>query len=656
MGKGLNAQNRLVSLYHADPDYRPSDMKQKDGRALRKGNQNKAVEIVWAATEGTFDSRSYGILATKAKGFDQLYKARLDTGTDEIQEVDEAIVPYEEAMAIISGNPYLIAQEELRKQLRILTLDQNNRATQRAIVFRKIQQLHKEIDELTCNVRRRGSVLPSLRPVLGDDFSIQLGKDTYTRHKDAAAPLKEALAAVLQALPQDGERTREARLGHLGGLDLVAVAYREDRDGPFLRVHLDGLPGSLQRFTADELGDLKGETLLRRLTRAISEAPDRQLEEEGNLKAKQATRDELMLYSEQLRGQVPGLARLRERLSLVEALVAAQITVNKAGDPKEDEPPAETEARRQAIAHRDELQQQLDRLEEAAPPAEEASPEVDDALLYMEDRRLSPQYLNESQIEAETAFLNAHVAVHGDPEGKVSRRLAALSEEAARLAAARGEPAEPVRSATDPDLAPTTEPGVTSVDTAPVSSSSTSPAQAEGHPPEQATPAVASADEASPASPSPADSPDTENRPQPLPQTSTAAEGELWDGVPGIVAGPGVVQPGMHIEYLPEYRSGARSRHAHGGVIVRVGTTHVRWRPYAWHQDLRTPLAHMRIDAGRHLNQREESRRWTAAREAGELLPQAPEWTTWSLAEHLAHASEHRSEEEPTGPLVIISG
>ncbi|MEU9755673.1 hypothetical protein AB0D90_21480, partial [Streptomyces althioticus] len=149
MGKGLNAQNRLVSLYHADPDYRPSDMKQKDGRALRKGNQNKVVEIVWAATEGTFDSRSYGILATKAKGFDQLYKARLDTGTDEIQEVDEAIVPYEEAMAIISGNPYLIAQEELRKQLRTLTLDQNNRATQRAIVFRKIQQLHKEIDELT---------------------------------------------------------------------------------------------------------------------------------------------------------------------------------------------------------------------------------------------------------------------------------------------------------------------------------------------------------------------------------------------------------------------------------------------------------------------------------------------------------------------------
>ncbi|MGY1548261.1 DUF6884 domain-containing protein [Streptomyces sp. MN6] len=655
MGKGLNAQNRLVSLYHADPDYRPSDMKQKDGRALRKGNQNKVVEIVWAATEGTFDARSYGILATKAKGFDQLYKARLDRGTDEIQEVDEAIVPYEEAMAIISGNPYLIAQGELRRQLRTLTLDQNNRATQRAIVFRKVQQLHKEIDELTWNVRRRGSVLPSLRPVLGDDFSIQLGKDTYTRHKDAAAPLKEALAGVLQALPQDGERTREARLGHLGGLDLVAVAYREDRDGPFLRVHLDGLPGSLQRFTADELGDLKGETLLRRLTRAISEAPDRQLEEEGNLKAKQASRDELMIYSEQLRGQVPGLARLRERLSLVEALVAAQIAVNKAGDPEKDEPPAATEARRQAVAHRDELQQQLDRLEEAAPPAEEASPEVTDALLYMEDRRQSPQYLNESQIEAETAALNAYVAVHGDPEGKVSRRLAALSEKAARLAAARGETAEPVRWATDPDSVSMTEPGVTSAGIVPVSSSSTSPAQVEGNLLEQASPAAASAVGASPASPPPAGGPDTENRPQPPQREAPAAgEAELWDGVPGIVAGPGVVEPGMHVEYLPGYAPGARSRHAHGGVIVRVGTNHVRWRPYAWHQDVRTPLAHMRIDASRHLNQREDIRRWTAAREAGEPLPQAPEWTTWSLAEHVAHASEHRSEEEPTGPLVII--
>ncbi|MFD5589331.1 DEAD/DEAH box helicase family protein [Streptomyces sp. NPDC127063] len=440
MGKGLNAQNRLVALYHADPDFRPADMKQKDGRARRKGNQNKVVEIVWVATENTFDSRMYGILATKAKGFDQLYKARIDAGSDEIQEVDEAIVPYEEAMAIISGNPYLIAQEELRKQLRMLTLDQNNRATQRAIVYKKVDQLNKDIDELTRDIARRAHVLPSLQPVLGDDFRITLDGVTYTKHKDAAAPLKEALAGVGQALPNDRHVTRDMTLGQLGGLDLVAVAYREDHDGPYVRVHLDGLPGSLQRFTVAELGDLKGETLLRRLTKVITEAPERQIEDEGNLAAKRATRDELLVYSEQLRGQVPGLARVRERLSLVDALVAAQIAVTKAGEPKEDEPSAETEKRQQAIARRDELQRQLDRLD-ATPPTDEASPHAGEALLDLDAiRERDPGLLSPQDRESEAAILRAHVAVHGDPDGTVAGRLAELGETTETSAPAEAAP------------------------------------------------------------------------------------------------------------------------------------------------------------------------------------------------------------------------
>ncbi|WP_186779882.1 DEAD/DEAH box helicase family protein [Streptomyces salinarius] len=426
MGKGLNAQNRCTTVYHVDPDFRPADMKQKDGRGRRKGNQNKVVGIVWVATENTFDSRMYGTLATKAKGFDQVYKARLDAGSDEIQEVDEAIVPYEEAMAIISGNPYLIAQEELRKQLRTLTLDQNNRATQRAIVHKKVQQLNKDIDALTRDINRRGAVLPSLRPIMGDDFEIALGGVTYTKHKDAAVPLTDALAGVLAALPEARAFGPETTLGQLGGRDLVAVAFREDnQEVPFVRVHLDGLPGSLQRFDAVELSTLKGETLLRRLTKTITEAPDRQTEDEGNLAAKRATRDELLVYSEQLRGQVPGLSRARERLSLVDALVAAQIAVNKAGEPSKDESAAETEKRKQAIERRDGLQRQLERFD-ATPPAE-ASSKAGEALPDLDELRpRDPALLSPQQRESEAAILRAHIAVHGDPDGTAADRLAEL--------------------------------------------------------------------------------------------------------------------------------------------------------------------------------------------------------------------------------------
>jgi hypothetical protein len=119
-------------------------------------------------------------------------------------------------------------------------------------------------------------------------------------------------------------------------------------------------------------------------------------------------------------------------------------------------------------------------------------------------------------------------------------------------------------------------------------------------------------------------------------------DAELWNAVPGIVAGPGVVVPGLHVEYLPEHRPGPRTRHPSAGEISSVGTTHVRWRPYKWHQDVRTPLAHMRINAVMHVNQAEDVRRKVAALESGVPFPRWPSWWRWSLFRHLKHAERQR--------------
>lgn len=427
MGKGLNAQNRAVSLYHVDPDWRPSDMAQRDGRIVRNGNQNPEVEIVWMATAGTFDSRMYGLLATKAKGFNKLYKARVDVTNDEIMEVEDANLPYEEAMAIISGNPYLIEQEELRKQLRTLELDQRNRATQRAILGKRLNELRIDIENLSYDIPRRARALPLLEPVLGDDFTITLAGTQYTKHKDAAGPLMQLLTGVGQSLPAGRATTPDAKLGRLGGLGLVAVAYREDDGTVFVRLHLDGLPGIVQRSTLAELADLKGETVLRRLVKTLTDAPERQTEDEGNLAAKRTTRDQLLIDRERLRGQVPGLGRVRERKSLVDTLVAAQASLNKLGKPSDDEPASVTTSRREATARHDDLQQRLDRL--AAEPAPEASTEAGAVLRDMDDGgpRPDPATYSRVQREAEAALLRAHLTVHGhDPE--VAARLAALGD------------------------------------------------------------------------------------------------------------------------------------------------------------------------------------------------------------------------------------
>ncbi|PVC80376.1 hypothetical protein DBP19_36605 [Streptomyces sp. CS090A] len=136
------------------------------------------------------------------------------------------------------------------------------------------------------------------------------------------------------------------------------------------------------------------------------------------------------------------------------------------------------------------------------------------------------------------------------------------------------------------------------------------------------------------------------------PVPAAVPEEELWNGVPGIVAGPGVVEPGMHVQYLPPYWPGPRTRHSGSGVIVGVGPSNVRWRPAGWHQDVHTPLGHMHIYSTMHLNQAEDVRRMSAALKAGQPLPRHPQWVRWSLAEHLAYVGQ--VPEAPTGPLVII--
>ena len=57
LGTGVNAQRRAVAIHHLDCPWRPSDLQQRDGRAVRKGNEiaklyadNKVDVIIYAAS------------------------------------------------------------------------------------------------------------------------------------------------------------------------------------------------------------------------------------------------------------------------------------------------------------------------------------------------------------------------------------------------------------------------------------------------------------------------------------------------------------------------------------------------------------------------------------------------------------------------------
>jgi hypothetical protein len=54
MGAGTNAQTKLIALHHLDCPYRPSDLEQRDGRIVRRGNDNPVVRIFQYVTRQSF--------------------------------------------------------------------------------------------------------------------------------------------------------------------------------------------------------------------------------------------------------------------------------------------------------------------------------------------------------------------------------------------------------------------------------------------------------------------------------------------------------------------------------------------------------------------------------------------------------------------------
>ena len=65
MGVGTNVQNKLYALHNLDIPWRPDQLTQRNGKALREGNENKEVEIFNYITEGSFDSYLWQILENK---------------------------------------------------------------------------------------------------------------------------------------------------------------------------------------------------------------------------------------------------------------------------------------------------------------------------------------------------------------------------------------------------------------------------------------------------------------------------------------------------------------------------------------------------------------------------------------------------------------
>ena len=133
LGTGVNAQRRAVCIHHLDTPWRPSDLTQRDGRAIRAGNEiaklyaDNKVDVIIYAVEKSLDSYKFNLLHCKATFISQLKRGALGSRTIDEGAMDEKNgMNFSEYMAILSGNTDLLDKAKLEK--RIATLESERKA------------------------------------------------------------------------------------------------------------------------------------------------------------------------------------------------------------------------------------------------------------------------------------------------------------------------------------------------------------------------------------------------------------------------------------------------------------------------------------------------------------------------------------------------
>ena len=138
LGTGVNAQHRAVAVHELECPWRPSDLEQREGRAIRAGNEiaklyaDNKVDVIIYAVEKSLDSYKFNLLHCKATFIAQLKSGAMGARTIDEGSMDEKNgMNFSEYMAILSGNTDLLEKAKLEK--RIASLESERKSFNKGI-------------------------------------------------------------------------------------------------------------------------------------------------------------------------------------------------------------------------------------------------------------------------------------------------------------------------------------------------------------------------------------------------------------------------------------------------------------------------------------------------------------------------------------------
>lgn len=159
LGTGVNAQQRVVAVHHLDTPWRPSDLEQRNGRAIRKGNEvaklyaDNKVDIIIYAVERSLDSYKFNLLHCKQTFIQQLKRGQLSIRTLDEGTMDENTgMNFSEYMAVLSGNTDLLERAKLEKRIAGLEAERKSYLREQAAYKERQSACRNENEILKANL------------------------------------------------------------------------------------------------------------------------------------------------------------------------------------------------------------------------------------------------------------------------------------------------------------------------------------------------------------------------------------------------------------------------------------------------------------------------------------------------------------------------
>ena len=148
MGIGLNIQRKLKVVHHFDCPFSPSDLIQRNGRAIREGNENDEVILVRYIMERSYDAVSWDRVEMKQHWIESFNSPLMSEEQRNVGDLADNALSYGEAVAYAVGKPEMRRYVETDNELKRALIASRKRA-------KELQELREMVGTLPDKITKR---------------------------------------------------------------------------------------------------------------------------------------------------------------------------------------------------------------------------------------------------------------------------------------------------------------------------------------------------------------------------------------------------------------------------------------------------------------------------------------------------------------------